>query len=48
MNICIVFSPVLHKLVEVLLHILKDKVEVIVLPDYFLQLHHIGMVQLLQ
>lgn len=42
-----VFLPVLHKLVEVLLHVLKDKVQVIVLSDDLLQLHHIRMVQLL-
>lgn len=42
------FSPVLHKLIEVLLHILKDKVEVIVLSDYLLQFHHVCMVKLLQ
>lgn len=42
------FLPLLHELVEVLLHILKDKVEVIVLSDYLLQFHHIRMVQLLQ
>lgn len=28
--------PVLHELVEVLLHVLKDKVEVVVLPDHLL------------
>lgn len=42
------FSPVLHQLVEVLLHVLEDEVEVIVLSDHLLQFHHVGMVELLQ
>lgn len=41
-------SPVLHQLVEVLLHVLKDEVEVIVLSDHLLQFHHVGVVELLQ
>lgn len=44
----ILVSPVLHQLVEVLLHVLKDEVEVIVLSDHLLQFHHVGVVELLQ
>lgn len=40
--------PVLHELVEVFLHILKDKIQMIVFSDNLLQFHHIGMVQLLK
>lgn len=47
-NAVILFSPVLHQLIQVLLHVLEDKVQLIVLSDDLLQLHHIGMVQLLQ
>lgn len=42
------FLPVLHELVEVFLHILKDKIQMIVFSDNLLQFHHIGVVQLLQ
>lgn len=43
-----VFSPVFHELVEVFFHILKDKVEVVVLPDDFSQLHHVRVAQFLK
>lgn len=42
------FLPVLHELVEVLLHVLKDKIEMVILSDDLLQLHHVCVVQLLQ
>lgn len=42
------FLPVLHELIEVFLHVLKDKIQLIVFSDNLLQLHHIGMVQLLK
>lgn len=40
------FLPVLHELVEVFLHILKDKIQMIVFSDNLFQFHHVGMVQL--
>lgn len=46
--LCFFFSPVLHELVEVFLHILKDKIQMIVFSDNLLQFHHIGVVQLLK
>lgn len=42
------FLPVLHELVEVFLHVLKDKIQMIIFSDNLLQLHHIGVVQLLK
>lgn len=43
-----VFLPFFHELIEVFFHILKDKVEVVILSDDFSQSHHVGMAQLLQ
>ena len=42
------FVPVLHELVKILLHIFKDEVELIVLPDHFAQLDYVGVAQFLQ
>ena len=39
---------VLHELIDVLLHVLKHKVEVVVNPDYFLKLDYLCVVQLAQ
>lgn len=46
--IILIFLPFFHELIEVFFHILKDKVEVVIFSDDFLQFHHIGMIQLLQ
>lgn len=40
-------TPVFHELVQILLHVLKYKVEVIIFPNYLLKLDHVSMVQLL-
>ena len=47
-NMSDVFSPFFHELIEVFFHVLEHEVEVVVLSDDFLQLHHVGVVQLLQ
>lgn len=44
----LLFLPVLHELVEVFLHVLKDKIQMIIFSDNLLQLHHIGVVQFLK
>ena len=41
-------APVLHQLIQVLLHVLKDEVEYVVLPDDLLELDDIGVAKLLQ
>lgn len=38
----------LHQLVQILLHVLEDKIEGIVLPNYLLQLHHVVVRELLE
>lgn len=41
---CGMFLPFFHELIEVFFHVLKDKVEVVILSDDFFQFYHIGMV----
>lgn len=41
-------GPVLHKLVNILLHVLKDKVEIVVHSDDLFQFHDVYVVQLPQ
>ena len=41
-------SSVLHELVDILLHVLEDKVEVVVHSDYLLQLHDVLLIELPQ
>jgi len=41
-----VLGAIFHELVDVLLHILEDKVEVVVDSNYLLQLHDVRVVQL--
>ena len=40
--------PLLHRLIEIVLHVFEDEEQFIVLADHLLQLHDLGMIQLLQ
>lgn len=41
------YTPVFHQLIQVFLHVLKYKVQVVVFSDDLLEFDHIGMIELL-